>query len=217
MMTDSHHREEEAAVQRFAIFLGFVPWIVFSVVAGPSTWMWAAFAALVCSLILAVPDLRTSGSISILDAAALVFFAVLVVLALVLDRAALQPIEDRAQLLSSIVIAVVALGSLAVGRPFTEFYARKQTPQEYGGTPVFRQINRVITAVWGLVFLLNALCDAAVGYWGANPDVFNWVVPIVAIVAAVKFTGWYPDHVTGRDQEPHGGAHEASPRRPAQA
>lgn len=202
-------------MQKAAIFLGFVPWIVFSVVAGPSTWMWAALAALLCSLILSVPSWRSTRSISVLDAAGLVFFGVLVVLALVLDRATLQPIEDRAQLLSSIVIAVVALGSLAVGRPFTEFYARQQTPREYWNSPAFKQINRVITAVWGLVFVVNALCDVAVAYLGASPDVFNWVVPIVAIVAAVKFTGWYPDHVTGRDRPQ--GAHEASvpPAQPA--
>jgi uncharacterized membrane protein len=208
MLTDSHRHRQEAVVQKAAIFLGFVPWIVFSVVAGPSTWMWAALAALACSVILSVPSWRRSRSISVLDAAGLVFFGVLVVLALTLDRATLQPIEDRAQLLSSVVIAVVALGSLAVGRPFTEYYARQQTPREYWDSPTFKQINRVITAVWGLVFVVNALCDAAVAYLGVTSDVFNWVVPIVAIVAAVKFTGWYPDHVTGRDQ-PHG-AHEAS-------
>jgi hypothetical protein len=202
-------------VQKAAIFLGFVPWIVFSVVAGPSTWMWAALAALLCSLILSVPSWRSTRSISVLDAAGLLFFGALVVLALTLDRATLQPIEDRAQMLSSIVIAVVALGSLAVGRPFTEYYARQQTPREYWNTPTFKQINRVITAVWGLVFVLNALCDAAVAYLGVNTDIFNWVVPIVAIVAAVKFTGWYPDHVTGRNQPQ--GAHEASapPAQPA--
>jgi uncharacterized membrane protein len=202
-------------VQKAAVFLGFVPWIVFSVVAGPSTWMWAALAALLCSLILSVPSWRSTRSISVLDAAGLVFFGVLVVLALVLPRAALQPIEDRAQLLSSVVIALVALGSLAVGRPFTEYYARQQTPREYWNSPVFKQINRVITAVWGLVFVLNALCDAAVAYLGVNSDVFNWVVPIVAIVAAVKFTGWYPDHVTGRNQPQ--GVREASvpPTQPA--
>ncbi|WP_433034988.1 hypothetical protein [Actinomycetospora sp. CA-053990] len=202
-------------MQKAAIFLGFVPWIVFSVVAGPSTWMWAALAALLCSLILSVPSWRSTRSISVLDAAGLVFFGALVVLALVLDRATLQPIEDRAQLLSSIVIALVALGSLAVGRPFTEYYARQQTPREYWNSPTFKQINRVITAVWGLVFVLNALCDAAVAYLGVNSDIFNWVVPIVAIVAAVKFTGWYPDHVTGRNQPQ--GAHEASspPAQPA--
>lgn len=202
-------------MQKAAIFLGFVPWIVFSVVAGPSTWMWAALAALVCSLVLAVPDLRRNRSISILDGAGLVFFAVLVVLALVLDRATLQPIEDRAQLISSVVIALVALGSLALGRPFTEYYARQQTPRQYWNSPTFKQINRVITGVWGGVFVLNALCDVAVAYFGASSDVFNWVVPVIAIVAAVKFTGWYPDHVTGDDQR-HG-AHETSvpPAQPA--
>jgi len=201
-------------VQKAAIFLGFVPWIVFSVVAGPSTWMWAALAAFLCSLILSVPSWRSTRSIGVLDAAGLVFFGVLVVLALVLDRATLQPIEDRAQLLSSVVIALVALGSLAVGRPFTEYYARQQTPRQYWNSPAFKQINRVITAVWGLVFVVNALCDVAVAYLGANSDIFNWVVPIVAIVAAVKFTGWYPDHVTGDDRQ---GAHEASvpPAQPA--
>lgn len=202
-------------MQKAAIFLGFVPWIVFSVVAGPSTWMWAALAALLCSLILSVPSWRSTRSISVLDAAGLLFFSVLVVLALVLDRATLQPIEDRAQLLSSIVIALVALGSLAVGRPFTEYYARQQTPREYWDSPAFKQINRVITAVWGLVFVVNALCDAAVAYLGMTSDVFNWVVPIVAIVAAVKFTDWYPDHVTGRHRPQ--GAPEASvpPAQPA--
>jgi hypothetical protein len=208
-------------VQKAAIFLGFVPWIVFSVIAGPSTWMWAALAALVCSLVLAVPDWRRSRSISILDAAALVFFAVLVVLSLVLDRAALQPIEDRAQLISSVVIAVVALGSLAVGRPFTEFYAKKQAPPEVWNTPTFRKVNRVLTGLWGGVFVLNALCDVAVAYLGASTDVFNWVVPVVAIVVAVKITSWYPEHAAAqaRAQGAHGahGAHEAgsNPAQPA--
>ena len=195
-------------MQKAAVFLGFVPWIVFAVVAGPSTWMWAALAALVCALVLAVPDWRRSRSISVLDGAGIVFFGVMVVLALVLDRAALQPIEDRAQLLSSIVIAVVALGSLAVGRPFTEYYAKRETPREYWDTPTFRKINRVLTGLWGGVFVVNALCDAAVGFWGASPDVFNWVVPIVAIVVAVKITGWYPEHVKARLDEHQHGAHE---------
>ena len=204
-------------MQKAAIFLGFVPWIVFSVIAGPSTWMWAALAALVCSLVLSVPDWRRSRSISILDAAALVFFAVLVVLALVLDRATLQPIEDRAQLISSVVIAVVALGSLAVGRPFTEFYAKKQAPPEVWNSPTFKKVNRVLTGLWGGVFIINALCDVAVAYFGASPDVFNWVVPIVAIVVAVKITSWYPDHAAEQTRAAHGGAHEASghPARPA--
>ena len=184
-------------MQRMGVFLGFVPWIVFVVVSGPSTWEWAALAALACSLILVVPSWRRTHSVSVLDAAGIAFFAVMAILALVLDRATLQPLEDRAQLLSSVVIAVVAFGSLAAGHPFTEYYAKPDTPREYWDSPVFRRINRVLTALWGTVFLLNALCDAAVGFWDADSDLFNWVLPVVLIVAAVKITAWYPDHVTG--------------------
>lgn len=202
-------------MQRASIFLGFVPWIVFAVVAGPSTWAWAALVALVCSLVLAVPDWRATRSVGVLDGAAVVFFAVLVVLALVLGRATLQPLEDRAQLLSSVVIAVVALGSLAVGRPFTEHYAKRQTPREYWGSPTFRQVNRVLTALWGGVFVVSALCDAAVGFWGASSDLFNWVVPVVLVVAAVKITDWYPDHVRGRRETPGATATSRPPAQPA--
>ena len=123
--------EKRSGMQRMGVFLGFVPWVVFSVVSRPSTWEWAALAALVCSLILVVPGWRQTRSMSILDATGLVFFAVMAVLALVLDHAVLQPLEDRAQLLSSVVIALVAFGSLAAGRPFTEYYARQTTPREY--------------------------------------------------------------------------------------
>jgi hypothetical protein len=198
-------------MQRMGVFLGFVPWIVFSVVSGPSTWEWAALAALVCSLVLVVPDWRRTRSMSVLDAAGIVFFAVMAILALALDRASLQPLEDRAQLLSSVVIAVVAFGSLAVGRPFTEYYAKQTTPREYWQSPDFRRINRVLTALWGAVFVLIALCDAAAGWWGASSDLFNWVLPVVLLVAAVKVTAWYPDHVTGGQDDKR----SAAPTTPA--
>ena len=109
----------------------------------------------------------------------------------------LLPLEDHAQLLSSLVVAVVAFGSLAVGRPFTEYYAKQTTPREYWHSPTFRRINRVLTAVWGAVFVVCALGDLAAGSWGGGSDVFNWVLPVVVVVAAVRFTTWYPDHVTG--------------------
>lgn len=184
-------------MQRMGVFLGFVPWIVFAVVSGPSTWEWAALAALLCSVILTVPAWLRTRSTSVLDATGIVFFAVMAILALVLDRAALQPLENHAQLLSSLVVAVVAFGSLAVGRPFTEYYAKQTTPRQYWQSPTFRRINRVLTALWGAVFVVCALCDLAAGSWGGGSDVFNWVLPAVVIVAAVRFTTWYPDHVTG--------------------
>lgn len=177
-----------------AIFLGFAPWIIFSFVSSPSTWQYAALTAFVAAVILSVPTLRRRHAIGILDAASLAFFGVLTVLTLVLERSALQGLEDQAQLISNVAIAVIGVGSVVVGKPFTEFYAKDSVPREYWGSPQFHRVNVVISSVWGVTFVLGALCSVAVSAFGASSDLFNWVVPIVLLVGAVKFTEWYPEH-----------------------
>ncbi|MFD8420702.1 hypothetical protein [Streptomyces sp. NPDC059466] len=178
------------------VFLGFAPWIVFDVVASPSTWKYAALAALVTALVLNVPELR-HGSLKVLEAAGVVFFAVVCVLGLVLDRQELIWLETYAQTLSNGVIAAVALGSLAF-TPFTEQYARESVPREYWDSPVFRRTNRVLTAVWGGVFLVTALLGLLALRVTSGADWLNWVVPIAMLVAAVRFTKWYPAYVRAR-------------------
>ncbi|MEU2451910.1 hypothetical protein ABZ605_17775 [Streptomyces sp. NPDC012765] len=178
---------------RSGIFLGFAPWIIFDVVAGPSTWKLAALTALIASLVLNLPDMRR-GSLKVLEITGMLFFAVISVLALVLDRQDLLWLETYAQTLASTVIAVVALGSLAF-TPFTEQYARESVPREHWDSPLFRRTNRVLTAVWGGVFVLIALFGLFAARTGHHGDWLNWVVPIVLLVLAVKFTAWYPEHV----------------------
>jgi hypothetical protein len=175
------------------IFYAFAPWIIFSVVASPSTWEYAALAALIAALVLAAPDFRR-GRWKVLDLAGIVFFAVLAVLALVLDREQLAWLEEYTQVISSGVIAVVALGSLAFD-PFTAQYARESTPPEAWESPVFKRINRVLTAIWGAVFAAIAVMGAVALHVPAGRDWLNWVIPIALIVGAVKFTGWYPARV----------------------
>lgn len=176
------------------VFLGFVPWIAFAVLSGPSTWLWASLAGFALSLAFAVPEYRRTRHVNVLTAAGVAFFGVLTVLALVLDRADLQWVEDRAQFLSALVLTLVAFGTLAVGRPFTEYYARQQVPRMFWGSPLFRRVNRVITAVWGGAFLVTALSDLAV-LAGGPSWLFNWLLPLGAIVGAVVFTNRYPDSV----------------------
>lgn len=176
-----------------SVFLGFAPWIIFDVVASPSTWKYAALAALIAALVLNVPDLRR-GSFKILEAASLVFFAVLFVLGLAVDRQDLLWLETYAQTLANGVIAVVALGSL-VFTPFTEQYARESVPRQYWDTPLFRRTNRVLTATWGGVFLVTALLGLLALHVRSGSDWLNWVIPIALLVAAIRFTKWYPAHV----------------------
>lgn len=156
-------------------------------VASPSTWKYAALAALIAALVLNVPDPRR-GSVKILEAASLVFFAVTFVLGLVVDRPDLMWLETYAQTLSNGVIAAVALGSLAF-TPFTEQYARESVPRRYWDS-----------AMWGGVFLVTALLGLLALHAKSGSDWLNWVIPIALLVATIRFTKWYPAHARAQAQ-----------------
>ncbi|GAB4058085.1 DUF3159 domain-containing protein [Catellatospora paridis] len=174
-------------------FLGFVPWIIFWVVSGPSTWEFAAGGALVAALILLIPS-HERGRIKLLEIVSVLFFGALTIAGLVLDHSRLMWLEEYAQAISSAVLAVVVLGSLAFV-PFTEQYAREQVPQQFWSTPQFKHVNRMLTLVWGLTFAVCAVLGML-----AQPDHggsawLNWIIPIALLVGAFKFTAWYPEHV----------------------
>jgi len=177
-------------------FVGFVPWIIFWVFASPASWEYAALAALIAAIVLAVPDAR-GHKLKVLDVTTIVFFGVFSVLALFLDRADLDWLEDYSQAISSGVLAVIVLGSLAFV-PFTEQYARDSAPREVWDTPLFKQVNRTLTLVWGLVFAASAILGVIAQNVDSGQDWFNWIIPIALIVIAFKFTARYPDEARER-------------------
>ncbi len=117
------------------------------------------------------------------------FFAVLFVLGLAVDRQDLMWLETYAQTLANGVIAVVALGSLAF-TPFTHrAVARATVPRASTGThPCCRHTNRILTATWGGVFLVTALLGLLALPVESGSDWLNWVIPIALLVAAIRFT-----------------------------
>ncbi|MGW7382561.1 hypothetical protein [Streptomyces sp. NPDC054794] len=173
------------------VFLSFAPWIIFGVVASPSTWKYAALAALVAVIGLSGRDMLR-GRFYVLDMVGIVFFAVISVLALALDRSRLVWLETYAQVISNGIVALVALGSLAVD-PFTAQYARRTTDPGVWDSPVFKHINQVLTAAWGAVFALMAVSAWLAVRVPSLDDWFNWVIPVVLLVAVVKFTERYPE------------------------
>ncbi|MFI5688254.1 hypothetical protein [Streptomyces sp. NPDC051636] len=179
------------SVSTLSVLFGFAPWIVFGVVASPSTWEYAALAALIVSVVLSGRDILR-GRLYVLDMAGIVFFAVLTVLALALDRGQLSWLETYAQVIANGVLAAVALGSLFFD-PFTAQYARQQVPASVWDSPVFRHVNRVLTAVWGTAFGLMTLSTWLAIRVPSQDDWLNWVIPIVLLVWAVRFTEHYPE------------------------
>lgn len=90
---------------------------------------------------------------------------------------------------------LVVLASIVVRRPFTLQYAKEQTSPEVWIQPAFLKVNNVITAAWAVAFALMVLADIAMLYMPSVPTWIGITVTVTAIVGAIKFTRWYPDHV----------------------
>ena len=189
----------------------FIPWIIFWVVADSrSTWEYGALGALVASLVLLAPELR-KRKVKMLDAATVVFFAAMTIAGIIVSPHDGAWLDRWANTISSGVLGGLVVVTLPF-RPFTEDYAREQTPPEMWHTPEFRRTNQVITLVWGGVFVGTAICGAIAASSPSSSDWTNWILPIALIVVGFQFTARYPEVVRERVRReaarPHGDVHE---------
>ena len=177
-------------------FVGFAPWIIYWVVAeGPSTWMFGALCAVLSAIILGVS--MGFGGPRLLEVVTILFFVGVTAAGVLVGAADRDWMDTYATTLSSGVLAVMAIGSLAF-TPFTEQYARVSPPLRDWEKPAFRQTNRVLTLMWGLVFALIAVLGYFATLVPQTRDWTNWVVPIVVLVGAAGMTQAYPEQVRAR-------------------
>jgi hypothetical protein len=92
---------------------------------------------------------------------------------------------------------LIVLITMAVGRPFTLQYAREQVAPESWSSSEFTRTNYIITAVWALAVFVMVMAELALLYIPDLPHRIGVIAIILALVGAVKFTGWYPEHAKG--------------------
>ncbi|SEH76592.1 hypothetical protein SAMN04489835_3842 [Mycolicibacterium rutilum] len=171
-------------------FIGFVPWIIYWIVAdGPSTWMFGALCAVLAAIILGV-SAGFAGP-RLLDLVTIGFFIAVTIAGMVVGAEDRDWMDTYATTLSAGALAAMALASLAFV-PFTEQYAPRSAPRHDWEKAAFRRTNRVLTLMWALVFALIAV----LGYVAVTaPSTVHWtkaVIPVVVIVGAVGMTQIYP-------------------------
>lgn len=177
-------------------FVGFAPWILYWVVAGSSsTWLYGGLCAVLAAGILGV-SLRVGGP-RLLDVVTIVFFVGVTIAGMLVGATDTDWMDTYSTTLSSGVLGVMALGSLAF-TPFTEQYARDISPRSDRERAAFRRTNQMLTLMWGLVFALIALLGYVAAAAPQTGHWTNWVIPVVVLAGAVGMTNIYPDRVRSR-------------------
>jgi hypothetical protein len=137
--------------QLISILLGFLPWIAFGVLAGPSLWRLNAAIIVALALVL-VMGYKQLAKGFILTWGSLVFFGVLLVMVVLLSN---LWVIDNLDILTNGTLAAIAWLSIFIGKPFVLDYARETVPPERQASPVFYPTCRNLAAIWGVVFLIN--------------------------------------------------------------
>jgi len=173
------------------ILLAFAPFIAFAVVdrlAGSAEGLFAGFAV---SAFLLVRDWRSPNRApKLLEIGTAMLFG-----ALALYTLLVRPVWSimGVRLVVDAGLMLIVLFSIAIRKPFTLQYAREQVPQELWTSREFLRTNDVITAVWALAFAIMVAADWMLLTMPDVPPKFGIIATVLALIGAIKFTGWYPD------------------------
>ncbi|MGA9090017.1 MAG: hypothetical protein WB420_13010, partial [Bradyrhizobium sp.] len=99
-------------------------------------------------------------------------------------------------------VLVIALASLAIGKPFTLQYAREVVDAETAGLPGFLTANYVISWAWALAFLLMMMANVLLIYLPGLPLWSGLAIAFAARNSAIYFTRWYPEYRKARVAAP---------------
>jgi uncharacterized membrane protein len=172
------------------IFVGLIPWILFTLIAEHGTLKLASIAALVIAVGVCVYSARGGGKPKMIEVAAVGTFIVFTVIAFIADPSVTHWLTRYARAVAAAVLALLVFGSLLFV-PFTEEYARESVPREYWGAPQFKKVNRRLTAMWGGIFTVMTASHIVAGAVNEHKTniIFNWVIPILLVLWGTKQSG----------------------------
>ncbi len=186
----------------------FLPWVVYWILVGNTSYLLAVSVAFAVAVALFLVQLVRRARPGSLEVGGLVFFALSLVSAFVLDDAV---VERWLQPASNGALFLIALVGVLVGRPFVRDAARSTVDAATAATDGFRYITTAMTWMWVGVFALmtvSSLIPPIVEGSATIRDdastlsiVCYWVVPFalfgVAGTVSAVFPGWF-DRATGR-------------------
>jgi hypothetical protein len=185
-MSSSKSESAEPSAGGKGIFIALIPWIVFTVLASHTTLKLGSLAALAAAIVIAARGIR-AGRPKLLEVGAVVTFIGFVIVAFVADGSTAHWVARYARGIAALILALISFASLLF-TPFTEEYAREQVPEQYWGSPRFKEINRKLTTMWACIFAAMVPFHAIAGALDtrAGNIVFNWAIPLGLVYWGIK-------------------------------
>jgi hypothetical protein len=169
-------------------YLGFLPWIVFALVARGTLEgvAWGAVAAGCTAGAIAFGSVR-NRSVKELEIFSLALFIGLAVAGAMNQHDPQGFLQRYHNGLAVGALACFAVASLAF-QPFTEQYARELVQRKYWDTNRFNRANVELTLMWAAVFVAIAGSQTAAGAIETRlgSTVFNWVLPMALVLLGVR-------------------------------
>lgn len=185
-MSSNQSQNAESSSGGKGIFIALIPWIAFTVLVSHSTLKLGSLAALGIAIVIAVPGVR-AGRPKLLEVGAVVTFIGFVVVAFLVDASTASWVARYARGIAALILALISFASLLF-TPFTEQYAREQVPEQYWGSPKFKEINRKLTTMWACIFAAMVPFHAIAGTLDTRLGniIFNWAIPLALVYWGIK-------------------------------
>ncbi|MBU6336427.1 MAG: hypothetical protein KGR19_01265 [Acidobacteria bacterium] len=179
---------------------GFTPYIIISLFSSPNSFDVAIGCAVASALLIIAGNWMVNRiPAGQLDWAALILFGGMLIAGLV-DDGAHSWLMENANLMADGAVLVMTIGGILVGRPFALMYARLSPKFEAAwqkDTPGFRDWGvracRNISLFWFAAFIVQLGCQLLTQFGSSGYDnvVWNWIVPVAALLLAMRETHRY--------------------------
>ncbi len=170
---------------------GLIPWFAVGFLAGPLPFVIASAIALVLSLMLVMASRLRGEQPKILELSDLVFFICLTIVAALAGKELTAWLNDHADEVANVAVALLAYISLAIGRPFTSQYTLGRFPN--ASAQLRARLDRLGTWIWALALTFAALA----GFYGEFilPDLSTnlwtgWILQTAPLIVAFNTTIW---------------------------
>ena len=165
----------------------FSPWVAFLLGVRVGGVYWGAAIGLAVALVVLGRALA-HHSTHMFDVIGSVYFGGLLVVLAAIHPSDIATWGRYAQAVAHGSLTLIVFGSILVGKPFTEPYAREQAPEQVWRTDHFHELNRRLSAVWGLAFLLGTISLIIAGSQDSRQFVLRLVVPFGALLLALLYS-----------------------------